>query len=136
MFACGTYPADESFIKNITAEVEDNLKRIRHHPSVVIWAGNNEDYLFAELFNTTYDKTDSDPENWLKSTFPARYIYEKILPDMCATLIPDTSYHPGSPWGGEYFNDPTVGDTHMWEGKLLASVRHYSFTYADPFTLQ
>ncbi|KFY19357.1 hypothetical protein V491_04482 [Pseudogymnoascus sp. VKM F-3775] len=115
MFACGTYPADEDFRSRITEEVEDNIKRLRHHPSIVAWSGNNEDYLFAELFHTTYDIKDSDPENWLKTTFPARYIYEKMLPEICKRLIPDTPYHPGSPWGGKYFNDPTIGDTHMWE---------------------
>lgn len=117
MFACGTYPADEDFRGRITEEVEDNLKRLRHHPSIVAWSGNNEDYLFAELFHTNYDIKDPDPENWLKTTFPARYMYEKMLPEICKKLIPDIPYHPGSPWGGKYFNDPTIGDTHMWEGE-------------------
>ncbi|TVY35987.1 Beta-mannosidase B [Lachnellula subtilissima] len=117
MFACGTYPADAAFQKEIVAEVENNLKRLRHHPSIVAWSGNNEDYLFATLFKAEYDINDTNPENWLKSNFPARYIYEKVLPELCTKLIPDTSYHPGSPWGGKYFNDPTVGDTHMWEGE-------------------
>jgi beta-mannosidase len=47
MFACGNYPADAEFQKTVTAEVEDNLTRLRHHPSIVAWCGNNEDYLFA-----------------------------------------------------------------------------------------
>ncbi|KAJ5919123.1 hypothetical protein N7466_010066 [Penicillium verhagenii] len=115
LFACAAYPAHESFIQNITAEVEDNVSRLRHHPSIVVWNGNNEDYLFAELFKTNYDITDKNPENWLKSTFPARYIYEITLPALCKRLIPDSSYHPGSPWGGDSFNNPLVGDTHRWE---------------------
>lgn len=116
MFACGTYPADTTFQESISLEVEDNLRRLRHHPSIVAWSGNNEDYLFAELFHTNYDINDPIPENWLQTNFPARYIYEKLLPELCLKFIPDTSYHPGSPWGGKSFNDPTVGDTHMWEG--------------------
>ncbi|KAL8298218.1 hypothetical protein RB597_006885 [Gaeumannomyces tritici] len=56
-----------------------------------------------------------DPENWLKTDFPARYIYEKLLPDVCADLVPRTYYHPGSPWGGGVeSSDPTVGDLHQW----------------------
>jgi beta-mannosidase len=82
------------------------------------WCGNNEDYLFAELFHTSYDIKDPNPEDWLKTTFPARFMYEKMLPEICGRLAPDTPYHSGSPRGGQYFNDPTAGDTHMWEGDL------------------
>ena len=119
LFACASYPAHEEFVQNVSAEVKDNIFRLRHHPCLVAWNGNNEDYLFAEMFNTSYDIKDTNPENWLKSTFPARYIYEVVLADICKELMPDASYHPGSPWGGESFNDPTVGDTHRWEGKQL-----------------
>jgi beta-galactosidase/beta-glucuronidase len=109
----------------------DNVTRLRHHPCIVAWNGNNEDYLFAELFKTNYDIKDTDPGNWLKSTFPSRYIYEVVLPDLCRKLIPDASYHPGSPWGGESFNDSTVGDTHRWEGMsqfFFCNKRHiYAF---------
>ncbi|KAJ5126489.1 hypothetical protein N7448_007268 [Penicillium atrosanguineum] len=115
MFACAAYPVHESFIQNITAEVDDNVRRLRHHPCIVAWNGNNEDYLFAELFKTNYDPKDTNPENWLNSTFPARYIYEVVLPGLCQTLLPGSNYHPGSPWGGASFNDATVGDTHRWE---------------------
>ena len=117
MFACGAYPAHDAFLQTVTAEVEDNLRRLRHHPSIVAWAGCNEDYMFAELFHTDYNQADGDPARWLTSNFPARYIYEKILPELCGKFIPKTSYHPGSPWGGKTANDPTVGDTHMWEGE-------------------
>jgi beta-mannosidase len=52
MFACGTYPTDAAFQETVAAEVEDNLRRLRHHPSIVAWCGNNEDDLFATLFHT------------------------------------------------------------------------------------
>jgi hypothetical protein len=32
MFVCGTYPTDTTFLETISAEVEDNLRRLRHHP--------------------------------------------------------------------------------------------------------
>lgn len=74
MFACGTYPADDAFQRSVAAEVENNLGRLHNHPSIVAWSGNNEDYLLAELFYTSYDINDLVAENWLKTTFPARYI--------------------------------------------------------------
>jgi beta-mannosidase len=123
MLACETFPADEAFLDVIATEADDNLRRFRHHPSIVAWSGNNEDYLFETLFKIQYDINDKDPESCLKTNFPSRYIYEKLLSEVCEKLIPVTSYHPGSPWGGKSFNDPTIGDTNMWEGRLLPSGR-------------
>lgn len=114
MFGCGNYPTTPKLLKSIDREARVNVKMLRHHPSIVIWAGNNEDYQVAEQEHLQYDPKDNDPQNWLKSNFPARYIYEKILPDVCRDLIPDVHYHPGSPWGGKDTTDPTVGDIHQW----------------------
>ena len=41
-FACGVYPAFDSFVRSVTAEAEDNVKRLRHHPSLALFCGNNE----------------------------------------------------------------------------------------------
>lgn len=41
-FACGVYPAHDSFVATVKAEVEDNVKRLRHHASMTVFCGNNE----------------------------------------------------------------------------------------------
>jgi beta-mannosidase len=78
MFGCGNYPAYPEILRSIEAECVANVGRLRHHPSIVIYAGNNEDYQVQESFGLTYDYEDKDPQSWLKTTFPARYIYEKV----------------------------------------------------------
>ncbi|KIL88094.1 beta-mannosidase [Fusarium avenaceum] len=114
MFACGNYPAWPKFLESIDREARANIKRLRHHPSIVLWAGNNEDYQLRESEELTYDFDDHDPESWLKTDFPARYIYEKLLPDACNELHPGAVYHIASPWGGKVTTDPTIGDIHQW----------------------
>ncbi|KAI4721452.1 putative beta-mannosidase [Aureobasidium sp. EXF-10727] len=116
MFGCGNYPAAiKEFRDSVEIECVAQVKRIRHHPSIVIYAGNNEDYQVQEQCGLTYDYADKDPENWLKTDFPARYIYEKMLPEVIATHSPHVPYHPGSPWGdGLISSDQTVGDMHQW----------------------
>jgi len=115
MFGCGNYPAWPEMLASIRREAEANVRLLRHHPSVVLWAGNNEDYQYQESAGLTYDYADQDAEGWLRTDFPARYIYEKLLADVCADLVPGTPYHPGSPWGaGVNTRDPTVGDIHQW----------------------
>lgn len=78
MFGCGNYPAYPDFLRSVEAECIANLRRIRHHPSILVYAGNNEDYQVQEQFGLTYDYMDKNPENWLNSNFPARFIYEKV----------------------------------------------------------
>lgn len=42
MFACSMYPTIPEFLESVTKEVTQQVRRLHHHPSVVIWAGNNE----------------------------------------------------------------------------------------------
>lgn len=114
LFACGNYPAHEEFLDLVKREAVENVKLLRHHPSIVIWSGNNEDYQYQETEKLEYDPNDQDPDNWLKTTFPARFIYEKILVDVTKELMPGTHYHFGSPFGGKDTTDPLVGDIHQW----------------------
>lgn len=47
-FACGVYPAHREFIENVRKEAEDNIIRLRHHPSLALFCGNNEGELRAD----------------------------------------------------------------------------------------
>ena len=40
--ACGQYPETEEFMKNIKGEVVSVIRKLRQHPSIVLWAGDNE----------------------------------------------------------------------------------------------
>ncbi|RJE26160.1 hypothetical protein PHISCL_01510 [Aspergillus sclerotialis] len=115
MFGCGNYPTFPAILESVQKEAVQNVRRLRHHPCMAIWAGNNEDYQVQEQEGLEYNFEDKDPQSWLKSNFPARYIYEKILPDVMQKECPSVPYHPGSPWGdGKVTFDPTVGDMHQW----------------------
>lgn len=132
--ACGDYPANlDSFVDSISKEVRQNLDRLKWHPSLVIVVGNNEDYQVADE-ELGYEQ--GQPEDkWRGSKFPARWLYEKIFPDIvrevcnngCGEGIGDSGgegngssgvvYWPGSPWGGEDSTDRTIGDIHQWDSK-------------------
>jgi beta-mannosidase len=119
-FACGNYPAYPSFRASFEAEARQNLRKLRGHPSLVIWAGSNEDYQVQERYDLEYVYEDKDPDSWLKSNFPARYYYEYLLPKMVAEEHKDAVYHPTSPWGdGKRTDNPTVGDIHQWNSESL-----------------
>jgi beta-mannosidase len=42
-FACGAYPAHPRFLESVKQEAIANVKRLRSHPSLALFAGNNED---------------------------------------------------------------------------------------------
>jgi beta-mannosidase len=112
MFACGLYPAHESFIVSVRREAEANVRRLRHHPSIALWCGNNEDYLLASSLRAYHPE---ETENLAKSAMPARAIYEKLLPGICAQMDPARPYWPGSPYKGSNANDLRQGDQHIWD---------------------
>jgi beta-mannosidase len=118
-FACANYPAYPSYLTSIETEARQNVRRLRNHPSLVIWAGNNEDYQIVERYGLEYNYTeDKDPQSWLKTNFPARYIYEYLLPKVITEETRGVPYHPSSPFGNGTSTtlkvDPTVGDIHQW----------------------
>lgn len=114
MFACGIYPAYEPMQKRVAVEADQNVRRLRHHPSIVLWCGNNEDYAIPLIVKMEYDAEEKDPQKVLGSSFPARYFYEHMLPAICNDLAPDTPYWPGSPFGGSMCNSQEIGDIHQW----------------------
>ncbi|KAF9523149.1 glycoside hydrolase family 2 protein [Crepidotus variabilis] len=103
-FACGVYPAHDYFINTVKHEAEDNVRRLRHHPSLALFCGNNEDYQMVLQWGGI-------------DQLPARILYEKEFPDIVSRLTdPPIPYHRGSPYGGKGWDtsDPTIGDVHQW----------------------
>ncbi|THH11707.1 hypothetical protein EW145_g452 [Phellinidium pouzarii] len=114
MFGCGQYPAYDSFVASVEVEAEQNVKRLRHHPSVVIFAGNNEDYQIAESLKLDLDY-DDEQSDFRNTSFPARFIYERLLP-AAVSRNSEVHYHRSSPYSGfgQITTDRTNGDLHQW----------------------
>ncbi|MEM2685493.1 MAG: glycoside hydrolase family 2 TIM barrel-domain containing protein [Candidatus Bathyarchaeia archaeon] len=103
MFACGEYPEEDFFIASVEREVEENVKRLRSHPSIVLWCGNNEnDWGFKAKW-------------WVRDKFYGEKIYHKVIPEIVKRLDPTRPYWPSSPYGGEDPNSPREGDRHSWD---------------------
>ncbi|CAM6122321.1 unnamed protein product [Calypogeia fissa] len=105
MFGCGAYPAHEEFQESVRLEAEANVRRLRNHACLAIFAGNNEDYQVRESLNL-----------WTEEQFPARVIYEELLPSIVGALSPKSQYWRGSPYtsSDRLTTDPTIGDLHQW----------------------
>jgi beta-mannosidase len=113
MFGCGLYPAPAWMQASVRTEAIANVKRLRHHPSLVLWCGNNEDYSLANSLGV-YDPNSIG--DLASSPFPARVLYEVVLQEVCAAYDPTRTYWPSSPFGGTDadINNLTIGDQHIW----------------------
>ncbi len=110
MFACSMYPGNQEFLDNVRAEAIDNVKRLRNHPSIVIWSGNNE--------------VETAWRNWgWRQSLPSslwddyQKIFHGVLQEVSAEYDPTRPYWPSSPHGG-LADDPDSkhsGDVHYWE---------------------
>lgn len=40
----GIYPGRDDFPESFQAEAEDNIRRLRHHPSLILFCGGDENY--------------------------------------------------------------------------------------------
>ncbi|MBT4091161.1 MAG: glycoside hydrolase family 2 [Candidatus Marinimicrobia bacterium] len=87
MMGCTQYPQDEGFLKKIEVEAAKAIARIRRHPSLVLWAGNNENDVSGEWNN---DQSFVDPND--------EPISRQLLPSMVRRLDPKTPYLPSSPY--------------------------------------
>ncbi|XP_055677414.1 beta-mannosidase [Lutzomyia longipalpis] len=58
MFACAMYPVFPDFLASVREEVRQNVRRIQSHPSVAIWATNNENEvaLVQNWYQTSHDR--------------------------------------------------------------------------------
>ncbi|XP_074547334.1 beta-mannosidase [Halichoeres trimaculatus] len=53
MFACAMYPTEDDFVQTVREEVIQQVQRLKSHPSIIIWSGNNENEaaLATDWFN-------------------------------------------------------------------------------------
>lgn len=112
MFACVGYPAwDKDFMANVDAEARDNIKRLRHHPSIALWCGNNE---LEQQVVGIEDCQCGDPMTWKDY----KALFDTLLGKAVKDLAPDTDYWPSSPHSplGDRsdYNNPDCGDAHLW----------------------
>jgi beta-mannosidase len=106
MFACAMYPEDDpAFAESIREEAVYQVRRLRNHPSLALWCGNNENQWLH------------DRRNWQHGyqQVPGALYYHEILPQVVAQWDGAIAYWPGSPYGGNDHASMFDGNRHNWE---------------------
>jgi len=120
MFACSMYPGDQDFLQNVEEEAIYNVKRLRNHPCIALWCGNNEiDVAWANYsefrgwgWKQQYDK---QQRKYIWDAYTA--VFHRMLPSVVGQYHPGMFYWPSSPYfkeGDHAGNDTQAGDIHYW----------------------
>jgi beta-mannosidase len=128
MFACAMYPGDAEFLDNVREEAIENITRLRGHPCIALWCGNNEiDVAWARW-------------GWQSAYAPAERArvqadYERLMHEMLPALVErhtdGDDYWPSSPAAGpapgeHELRPATRGDNHYW-GVWFESHKFHQF---------
>lgn len=115
---CTFYPQRDDFAKMIEQEAISLVTKLRNHPSLVLWAGNNEDDLALRWslvnFNINPNKD---------------VITREVLPRVIYEMDPTRPYLPSSPYYSQSVyqrgsHEDLLPENHLW------GPRGY---YKDPF---
>jgi beta-mannosidase len=110
MFACSMYPGDEKFLQNVRYEAIDNIKRLRNHPSIVLWCGNNEIETAWAHWGWKERLPNHIWDDYLK-------LFVRLLGEVTAEYDSSRPYWQSSP--SSNFQDDAdsqkIGDVHYWQ---------------------
>ncbi|MCK4751797.1 MAG: glycoside hydrolase family 2 protein [Planctomycetes bacterium] len=105
MFACAYYPDRQWFLEDVKKEATEVIKRLRNHPCLTLWCGNNE---IDWMHNT--GKLGSGKK------FHGEQIYHKLLPQLVTKLNPDIDYIPTTPLDEKNKSKTSKPlTTHQWD---------------------
>jgi len=112
MFACSMYPGDQDFLESVENEITYQVKRLKHHPSIALWCGNNE---IGVAWHNWGWKEELPSNVWEKDY---QELFHKLIPTIINKNDPFRFYWPTSPGfttqlpieGQNYHS----GDNHYW----------------------
>lgn len=96
---CSMYLEEPEFLEACGQEARQMVRRLKAHPSILLWCGGNELFLARDYGH------------------PGEYCFgekcvREVFPAVCEEEDPERYYHVSSPCGGGWANDPSAGDTH------------------------
>jgi beta-mannosidase len=127
MFACSMYPGDDAFVDNVRREAVENVRRLRNHASLALWAGNNEIEAAWQQWGWQWK---FHLNKAAQATIERDYkrVFHEVLPRVVADEDPGRFYTRSSPSADEDGVPPNKlgwGDNHYW------GVWHAEAPYTD-----
>jgi beta-mannosidase len=138
MFSCSLYPATPDFLAGVEREIRHQVERLRDHPCIALWCGNNEDVGALTWFPESRANRD-------------RYLvdYDRLNEGVIGRIVdecdPTRVFWPSSPCAGrgdysDNWHDDSRGDMHYWsvwhEGKPFSAYYDVKPRFCSEFGYQ
>ena len=138
MFSCALYPATQDFLTSVGEEIRHQVKRLRDHPCIAVWCGNNEDVGALTWFPESRQNRD-------------RYLvdYDRLNEGTIGRIVdecdPTRTFWPSSPSAGrgdysDNWHSDKRGDMHFWsvwhEGKPFSAFIDVTPRFCSEFGFQ
>jgi beta-mannosidase len=112
MYACALYPGDGRFLKTASREALDQIERLRKHPSMVLWCGNNEN---NEAWHNWGWQMKFNEAQRKKLWRDYEILFNDLLPTLVYNYAAGVPYWESSPKYSRYHPKAmTEGDSHYW----------------------
>jgi beta-mannosidase len=125
MFGNDWQPGTYDFKQNVAQEAEYQIKRLREHPSIVVWCGNNETEASWEWHLDITSRLSTDVARRMWQDYLT--LFSGVLAGVVERFVPETPYWPSSPSADyeDISEDHQSGDMHNW------SVWHGMLAFRD-----
>lgn len=126
--ACARYPQDNIFLNKIGTEAVSVIKKFRNHPSLALWAGNNEnDEEYTKNLDNGMPPSDPNADDKISRV---------ILKEAVRNNDPFRDYLPSSPYYSPEvmkagFNNNTMPEVHLWGPRGYYKAPFYIETNAN-----
>jgi len=119
MFGNDWQPGTYAFKLNVAQEAEDQVRRLRNHPSLVVWCGNNE----TEAAFNWGNRGSATPAARLQMWQDYLSVFSGILARAVERLSPETPYWPSSPSAdyeetSDAYQSGDMHDWSVWHGRV------------------
>jgi beta-mannosidase len=119
MFGNDWQPGAYAFKLNVAREIEDQLRRLRDHPSIALWCGNNET---ESAFNWGERRT-APADARLQMWQDYLTLFSGVVARAVERLAPETPYWPSSPSAdyeetSDRFQSGDHHDWSVWHGRV------------------
>ncbi len=119
IMGCAYYPQYEEFCQMLREEAISAVKRLRDHPSIVLWAGDNECDVFYTYAYKNLQRLDPNKN----------VLTRKVLPDVLRIYDGFRPYLPSSPYVDEkafaLLDTHSLAEDHLWGPRNYFKSEYY-----------